>query len=189
MSKKTALIIVDMLFDFADPAGRVYYPQTGAILPRIASVKDELRASGALIVFIQHRHRKAKPDKMLAKVRPNCIEGSGGEEICGVLAPDPAGDYIVQKRRYSAFFGTDLDLILRENGIENAVIVGAKTNCCIRATVNDAFNYGYNVYVVRECVATNDETVNNVYLNDIAKYYGRVISGGELSELIRSGEL
>ena len=95
----------------------------------------------------------------------------------------------MQKRRYSSFFGTDLDLILRENNIKNIVLVGAKTNNCIHATVIDGYYLDYNVYVIRECVGTSDEETNNIYLRDIHKYLGKVISLDEFSELINTGTL
>ena len=108
-------------------------------------------------------------------MRPNCIEGTFGIEIDPMLEVDEKKDYVIRKRRYSGFFGTDLDLVLRENEVENVVVVGTKTNCCIRATVTDAFYLNYNPYVIRECVATNSETVNEVHLTDIDKYLGKVI--------------
>ena len=89
----------------------------------------------------------------------------------------------------SGFFGTDLDLVLRENGVENVIIVGTKTNCCIRATVTDAFYLNYNPYVIRECVATNSETVNEVHLTDIDKYLGKVIDMNTFSKMLEEGQL
>ena len=121
-------------------------------------------------------------------MRPNCIEGTFGVEIDPMLEVRPE-DYIIRKRRYSGFFGTDLDLVLRENEIKNLIIVGTKTNCCVRATVTDAFYYNYEPYVVRECVATNSETVNEVHLNDIDKYLGHVIDKKNLEELFLQGRL
>ena len=179
---QSALIVVDMVYDFTDENGLVYYPQNKQILPNIQKVIDNCRDNGALIIFMQHRYRQGKPDKNLVNMRPNCIEGSGGEAIDKSLTVKDE-DYVIQKRRYSAFFGTDLDLVLREHDIKNVIVVGTKTNCCIRATVNDAYHLDYNVYVVRECVATNDETVNNVHLTDIDKYFGRVVSMDELTRL------
>ena len=82
-----------------------------------------------------------------------------------------------------------MDLVLRENNIENLIVVGTKTNCCIRATVTDAFYYNYEPYVVRECVATNSETVNEVHLSDIDKYLGHVVNKKELKNLFLQGEL
>ena len=179
---RSALIVVDMVYDFTDENGLVYYPQNKEILPNIQKVIDNCRENDGLIIFMQHRYRAGKPDKNLVNMRPNCIEGSGGENIDKALTVLEQ-DYVIQKRRYSAFFGTDLDLVLREHDIKNVIVVGTKTNCCIRSTVNDAYHLDYNVYVVRECVATNDETVNNVHLTDIDKYFGSVVSMEELKRL------
>ena len=180
---KTALIIVDMVRDFTDPEGLVFYPENQKILPRIKKVLDESRKHELLIVFLQHCNRKDKVDKKAQSMRPNCIEGTFGIEIDPMLEVDEKKDYVIRKRRYSGFFGTDLDLVLRENEVENVVVVGTKTNCCIRATVTDAFYLNYNPYVIRECVATNSETVNEVHLTDIDKYLGKVIDMNTFSKM------
>ena len=186
---KTALIIVDMVKDFTDEDGLVFYPQNREILPRIKKVLDKCREKGTLIVFLQHCNRRGKLDKRAASMRPNCIEGSGGEDIDPMLEVDDEKDYVIKKRRYSGFFGTDLDLVLRENGVENVIIVGTKTNCCIRATVTDAFYLDYNGYVVSDCVATNSEVVNQVHLEDIDKYLGKVVDTETLFQMLDKGEL
>ena len=185
---KTALIIVDMVKDFTDPEGLVYYPQNREVLPKIARVLEESRRHGLLTIFLQHCYRKGKPDKNLVNMRPNCIEGSGGEDIDSMLEVREE-DYVIRKRRYSGFFGTDLDLVLRENGIRNVVIVGTKTNCCIRATVTDAYYLDYLPIVIRECVATNDPVVNEVHLTDIHKYFGKVLTMEEYFAALEGGEL
>ena len=172
---KTALLIVDMVRDFTDPDGLVFYPENRKILPEIKEVLELCRSKNCLIVYLRHCNRVGKFDKKAATMRTNCIEGTFGVEIDPMLEVKPE-DYIIQKRRYSGFFGTDLDLVLRENNIENLIVVGTKTNCCIRATVTDAFYYNYEPYVVRECVATNSETVNEVHLSDIDKYLGHVVN-------------
>jgi Isochorismatase family. len=186
---KTALIIVDMVRDFTSPDGKVFYPQNQAILPNIQKVLAKCREYGALIIFIRNSYRKDKYDKNLQTMRVNCIEGTGGDEIDPSLKVDPVKDYVIKKRRYSSFFGTDLDLVLRENGVKNVIVVGTKTNCCIRATVTDAYYLNYEVYVVSECVATNDETVNRVHLEDINKYLGHVVTMDELFEKFEGGIL
>ncbi|KMY51499.1 cysteine hydrolase family protein [Peribacillus loiseleuriae] len=183
----TALIVVDMVYDFAHPNGAVYYPQNEQILPRIRKVIDECRKHDCLIVFMQHSHREGKFDKELTMVRQNCIEGTGGDELMPELGVQDS-DFVIKKRRYSSFYGTDLDLVLREHNIKNVIICGTKTNCCIRATVNDAYHLNYDVIVPRECVATNDETVNDVHLTDIQKYLGRVFSMDELFKWLEGEE-
>ena len=185
----TALIVVDMVKDFTSPDGLVFYPQNREILPKIAQVVEKCREKGKIIIFLQHCYRKGKFDKNLENMRPNCIEGSGGEDIDPILRVDEEHDYVIKKRRYSGFFGTDLDLVLRENRIENVVIVGTKTNCCIRATVTDAYYLNYNAIVLSDCVATNSETVNEVHLTDINKYLGIVMDRNEFFEKLDNGEL
>ena len=185
---KTALLIVDMVKDFTDPQGLVFYPQNREILPKIRRVLDKCREKDVLIVFLQHCNRKGKFDRKAAAMRPNCIEGSGGEEIDPML-PVLESDYVIKKRRYSGFFSTDLDLVLREHDVKNVIIVGTKTNCCIRATVTDAFYLDYEGYVISDCVATNSETVNQVHLEDINKYLGHVIDTETLFHMLDEGTL
>lgn len=183
----TALVIVDMVRDFTDPDGLVFYPQNREVLPRIAEVLAKCREKGKLVIFLQHCNRAGKVDEKAAAMRPNCIEGTPGIEIDPMLEVDAERDYVIRKRRYSGFFGTDLDLVLRENGIRHLIVVGTKTNCCIRATVTDAFYLNYDPIVVRECVATNSDVVNQVHLDDIAKYLGRVVSEDELFSMLDEG--
>lgn len=188
-SSDTALLIVDMLNDFTQPEGLVYYPQNREVLPRIAEVLEWFRSREKLVVFLRQFTRAGKPDSKAAAMRPNSIEDTWGDEIDGMLTVDPERDYVIKKRRYSGFFGTDLDLVLREHGIKNVVLVGTKTNCCIRATATDAYYLDYNPIVVRECVATNSEAANEVNLEDIDKYLGRVITMDELAAELEGGEL
>ena len=101
---KSALIIVDMVRDFTDPNGLVYYPQNREILPQIRKVLDKCREKGLLIVFMQHCNRKGKVDRKAQAMRPNCIEGTFGVEIDPMLPVDEEKDYVIQKRRYSGFF-------------------------------------------------------------------------------------
>ncbi|MEG1179439.1 MAG: isochorismatase family cysteine hydrolase [Oscillospiraceae bacterium] len=186
--EKSALIIVDMVKDFTDENGLVFYPQNREILPKIKDVLEACRDKELLIIFLQHSYRKNKFDKNLKNMRPNCIEGSGGNQIDPMLTVKDK-DYVIKKRRYSGFVGTDLDMVLRENNIKNTIIIGTKTNCCIRATVTDAYNLDYTPVVIRECVATNDKTVNDVHLADIEKYFGKVITIDELKQKLEIGEI
>lgn len=186
---KTALLVVDMVYDFAHPEGLVYYPQNEAILPNIRKLIDKCRENHALIIFIVDSHRAGKYDAELEAVRKHCIHGTGGDEIMPCLGYNEETDFMVTKRRYSAFYGTDLDLILREHGVQNVIICGTKTNCCIRSTVHDAYYLSYKVIVPRNCVATNSDVVNDVHLTDIHKYYGSVLSEEELFKKLDGDEL
>ncbi|HHU12422.1 MAG TPA: cysteine hydrolase [Clostridiaceae bacterium] len=172
---KTALLVVDMVKDFTDPDGLVFYPQNREVLPVIKKVVDHFHDTNQLVIYLRHSYRAGKYDRNLEEMRPNCIAGTGGDEIDPML-PVLKQDYQVFKRRYSGFFGTDLDLILREHDIRRVVIVGTKTNCCIRATVTDAYYLDYRAVVLSDCVATNSDVVNEVHLQDIDKYLGTVMT-------------
>lgn len=186
---RTALIVVDMVKDFTQPDGAVFYPENRQVLPRIVEAVNRCRTHGVLIIYMRHSYRRGKVEKNLAHMRPCCMEGTGGDELDPLLPVDEETDYVIKKRRFSAFFGTDLEMVLRENGVENLIIVGTKTNCCIRATVTDAHYLGYEPIVLRDCVATNSDTVNQVHLEDIQKYMGSVITSQELFSMLEEGRL
>ncbi|MDD3140564.1 MAG: cysteine hydrolase [Lachnospiraceae bacterium] len=185
----TALIIVDMVYDFTNPLGKVYYPKTEEIIPSILELLSACRKNNCLIVFMQHRYRENKFDTNLLNMRPCCIEGSGGEEIDERFHVNKDTEYIIPKRRYSSFFGTDLDLVLRENKIKQIIVAGTKTNNCINATVLDANYLDYDTYVVKECVATSDDQTNEIYLRDMGKYLCNVISLESALGRLELGEL
>jgi nicotinamidase-related amidase len=85
-------------------------------------------------------------------VPPHCIEGTPGIDIVDELAPH-ADDFRIKKRRYSCFLGTDLDLLLRNLGIETLLVTGVDSNVCVLWTVGEAFQRDYHVRVVEDCVA------------------------------------
>ena len=91
----------------------------------------------------------------------------------------------LRKRRYSAFFGTDLALLLQEQRARRVVVAGVKTNVCIRATIQDAFAYGFEPVVSREAVNSNRSHLHEATLEDVERYFGRVVSLGETLDLLR----
>jgi ureidoacrylate peracid hydrolase len=84
-----------------------------------------------------------------------CEEGTWGAEWYEIL-PEP-GDAIVTKHRFSAFIGTDFDLILRAKGIESLILTGTRTNVCVESTARDAFMMDYYVVVLSDCTASGSE--------------------------------
>jgi len=94
-------------------------------------------------------------------------------------------DILVPKRRYSAFFGTDLDLHLRERQIATVLVAGVVTNICVRSTVHDAFFLGYEVVVPVECVAATSPQAQATSLYDIDTHYGTVAPLAQVLALLR----
>lgn len=184
---KNAVLVIDVVKDFTDPAGKVPHPQAAGIVPHIDAFVRDARAHNALIIWVIDQHRQGKPDWELENVRDHCTEGTPGVELAPPLAPQPQ-DYVINKRRYSAFFATDLDLILRDNHVDTVVLTGTKTNVCIRATAQDAFQRNYRVLVPRECVSTDKEHLQIANLEDINSYMGRVLPVAEVLAVLAGGE-
>ena len=136
---KTALVLVDVINDFFHPEGANYHPEYEPILASIKHILEAARQSGVMVVHTTESHIPGDhPDFEWDKLPPHCIEGSFSAQLVEAIEVLP-GEYRVTKRRFSAFFATDLDLILRETGVRRLLVVGVKTHVCVRATVQDAF--------------------------------------------------
>ncbi len=184
---RSAVLVIDVVRDFTDPNGKVPHADAAKIVPVIDRFVDAARAQGALIIWVIDSHRPGKADWELQNVRDHCTAGTPGVELAPPLEPAEA-DYVITKRRYSAFVGTDLDLILRDNRIDTVFLTGTKTNVCIRATAQDAFEHNYRVIVPRECVSTDKPHLHEANLEDISKYLGRVVSVDEALAALSSSK-
>lgn len=90
-------------------------------------------------------------------------DGSTGQEVIPQLAPQD-GDLMVKKYRSSAFWGTNLDMLLRSNGIESVVVTGCTTEGCVESTARDALFNDYYVVIVEDCVASDDRAQHEASL-------------------------
>src|SRR3989337_2331562 len=108
----TALVLIDVINDFFDPVGRNYHPSYEPILANIRRVLAAARRGGIAVIHCMEGHRPGV-DFEHRKLPVHCIVGEhDAEPAQGIEILD--GEVVVRKRRYSAFFGTDLDLVLRE---------------------------------------------------------------------------
>lgn len=182
---RPALIVVDAINAFYDPAGPLYYPAVQQTVQPIRSLLDQARGSRALIVHAVERHRPGLADFEWQKLPEHAVSGSFDGEIYPPFRPAGGPREIeVCKRRYSAFFGTDLGLVLREQGITTLVLAGVKTNVCVRATAQDAFAEGFSVIVPREATNSNRPHLAEASLEDIERYMGRVVGAAEAAGLL-----
>lgn len=107
------------------------------------------------------------------------MAGTWGAQIVDDLHHDETDHYLT-KRRFSAFFATDLDLLLRELDVRTAIITGVMTNICVRATVHDASFHGYRVIVPSDCGATTSQRDQDSTLDDIRHCFGSVTTAYQL---------
>ena len=172
--RQTAVLVIDMLNDFCKPGGAMVLPGYERLLSPQQTVIDAARRSGAAVIFVVDNHRQnVRRDREFLKRTPHCIENTWGAKVIDELGARPT-DLFVIKRRYSAFFGTDLDLTLRDLDIESLIIMGVVTNICVRSTVHDAFFLGYKVIVPEDCVAATGPREQDSSLYDIATHFGAV---------------
>lgn len=172
--RSTAVLVVDMLNEFCKPGGAMVLPGYERLIPPQRSVLDAARQSGSPIVFIVDAHRpNVRQDREFLKRTRHCIEGTWGAQVIDDLAPRP-DDLHVVKRRYSAFFNTDLDLTLKDSQVDTVIVFGVVTNICVRSTVHDAFFHGYQVIVPEDCVAATGPREQESSLYDIATHFGVV---------------
>ncbi len=162
-----------MIHDFADPSGALYCgPSMQRIIPVVASEISRARSSGEPVVYLTDNH--LEDDAEFKMFPPHAIAGTKGAEIIPSLAP-AAADTVIPKRRYSGFFGTDLDITLRERGVKTLRLVGDCTNICVLYTAADARNLGYDVEVVRDGVTSFDEEAHRDALRELEKTLGAKI--------------
>ena len=156
-----AILVVDMLNDFV--TGALGCDRAREIVPATARLLDAARAAGVPVIFCNDCHLPGI-DRELQLWGDHAIKGTPGADIIPELGPAPT-DYIVPKRRYSGFFQTDLDILLKELGVQTVVISGLHTHMCCRHTSADAYCLGYDVVVAKE--ATNAFTEED-YLGGLA---------------------
>ena len=101
----------------------------------------------------------------------HCVKDTKGAEVVDELAPKE-GDYIIPKRRYSAFFGTDLDAYLREMDISKLTLVGVCTNICVLYTTADARMLNYDVEVIKDAVSSFDKDAHEFALKEMVNTLG-----------------
>lgn len=168
-----ALIIVDMLNDFINEDGALYCGQTSRdIIPHIQAKLVESRKEHSLIVYLQdyHSFNDAEFDRFPVHAVANTI----GCEIIPELVVE-TDDIVIRKRRYSGFYGTNLDETLEKHKISVVEIVGVCTSICIMDTVGGLTNRGIKTIVPVSCVADFDQEMHKMALMRMKTLYGSTI--------------
>lgn len=176
-----ALINIDYTFDFIE--GNLPCGEAGmAIQDSIASITNEFVSKGELTVFAIDLHMlndSFHPESKLFP--PHNIKGTSGRELYGSLKEVyETNRYLpnvhwIDKTRYSAFAGTDLDLKLKERKINDVYLVGVCTDICVLHTAIDAYNKGYNIYIYKDAVASFNEAGHKWALEHFESTLGATI--------------
>lgn len=182
---KTALIVIDMQNSFLHPDGENYYPSAPNVITNCLDLIDHARKKDAIIVHVADRHRDGFDDFEDKRLPRHCVSGGFHAEYFDGFGPGMADHEIeIIKRRFSAFFATELALFLREQAVERVIICGVKTNVCVRATAQDAFANGFEVVVVEDATNSNREHLAAASLEDIKRYLGSLVSTVDAKALL-----
>ncbi|KAL6629543.1 hypothetical protein ACP70R_029308 [Stipagrostis hirtigluma subsp. patula] len=171
---ETAMLVIGMQKEFVDPATSSLALLAGeAILPAVAEAVAVARERGIFVVWVVREHEPSGRDVELfrrhfySSGKGPAVKGSRGAELADGLAIE-AGEYKLVKTRFSSFFATPLDSVLKASGIKNLVVVGVQTPNCIRQTVFDAVALDYEkVTVITDATAAAKPEIHSSNIRDM----------------------
>ena len=193
----TAILIIDMQKDLVydnylcDLAGRDL-TATRSVIPNLRQLLSLARAKNVMVCHVGFwtlpKNRSDSGAWLLQRKKSTyssdtlCIAGSEGAEFIDELKPIP-GELIIHKHRYSAFKGTNLDMVLRSQGIKTIIASGVSTNVCVESTLRDAFETGYHVCIPSDATASWDMSLHEATLATIRHRFGAVTTTNEIDNI------
>jgi len=176
-----ALLVIDMQKFFLDPESPTFTCGGLAILPTVKSVIKAFRDAGRPVIYTTHVHH---PNRLDAGIMGEwwegmCLEGSPESEVHPDIAPLP-GEKVVPKHRYSAFYNTDLETVLRCLKIEDLVITGIMTNMCCESTARDAYFRDYRVHFLADATGSVVEEMHVATLLNLAFGFAYITKAKEV---------
>lgn len=193
LSENSALLVVDIQqagVTSADQSGIAVMDGYADMTARAEHLVAAARQAGIPVVFIQELHRRDGVDfgrELDGDEGVHCVEGAPGTELWPSLRPEP-GDYYVPKRRYSAFFGTDMDILLSGLGTDTVVLIGSLTDVCVHYTFVDAHQRDLRARVVEDCVIGSSMAAHRASLAAMEYLqHGARCTTDEILEALRAG--
>jgi len=183
---KSALLVIDMQNFFLDPHSPTYTCGSTAILPNVKRLIEAFRRAGRPVIYTRHMHHPNKIDLGIMGWwwRGVCVEGTSESEIFREIAPLP-NEKVIEKHRYSAFYNTDLETILRCMKIEDLVISGIMTNLCCESTARDAYFRDYRVFFPADATGAVCEEMHVASLLNLAYGFSWITTTDTIIEQMR----
>ncbi len=181
-----ALLVIDLQNYFVEPTSHSFLPAVSAVLPNVQKLIAVFRQFKRPVIYTTHVH---KPDGSDAGIMgwwwgDMIREGHTEAEIHASIAPRP-DERIIKKHRYSAFYNTDLETVLRCAKIEDLVICGVMTNLCCESTARDAYFRDYRVFFLADATATVCEEMHLATLINLSYGFAHV---GRTEEILKAFE-
>jgi len=189
--QNAAVLVVDVQNDYCAPGGGlaelgVDMSAIEACVPKIAALVGGARQVGVPVIHIRTHHEPATESPVWRELRlrrsPNkprwCEPGTWGADFYYV-APQ-SGEVVITKHRYSGFIETDLDLILRSQGIASLIMTGVASNNCVECTARDGFMKDYYIVFVDDCTAATNSTIHVATLANMESLFGIVVQSAQV---------
>jgi nicotinamidase-related amidase len=188
LNPKTSALLV---MDFQVAIVEMVAEGKDGLLTQTAQLLEAARHAGMKVIYVVVGFRAGYPEmsprnQSFGPIRESgrFAAGAPGTDVHAAVAPK-AGDVIVTKHRVSAFAGTDLDMILRANGIETLVVAGIATSGVVLSTVRHAADADYKVVVVEDCCADRDAEVHRVLVGKVFPRQATIARAEELASSLR----
>ncbi len=191
--ESTALIIIDVQNDFCLPGYAVgkLGESLDAMPPMLKALGGLLKAGrdcGVFIVHVRASYDDVAISPPLAEQYGRrryfdglCLEGSAGIEFVDLVRPrEGDNETVITKHRYSAWWGTELDILLRANGIKSVVVCGVVTEGCVESTARDAFFNDYYVVAAMDCCASISQGRHEGAVDNIQRFFGRSVPAAQI---------
>jgi nicotinamidase-related amidase len=179
--EKSALLVIDMQDFFLDPKSPSFTCGGLAILPVLEQLIKAFREHQRPVIYTRHVHH---PDHLDSGIlgwwwEGMCIEGTPESEVHRAIAPLPS-EKVILKHRYSGFYNTDLETILRVLKIEDLVITGVMTNMCCESTARDAYFRDYRVFFPADGSGSINEEMHVASLLNLAFGFAYITSAEKI---------
>jgi len=198
----TALIVIDMQRDFIEPEG--LFGSLGIDLsmyaesrPRLAALLGAARKAGTAVMHLQNTALPDRKSDSPAQIRFNLrmhkdarrnqpplrytIPGTPGHEFAPEFVPRE-DEPVVRKYRSSGFWGTNLAMLLRSNGIKTVLVGGCTTEGCVESTARDAMFNDFYVVIAQDCVASDDKAQHDASML-LMRHRFDMASGAEIQRI------
>ncbi|HEY7419549.1 MAG TPA: isochorismatase family cysteine hydrolase [Ktedonobacteraceae bacterium] len=187
----TALLVMDMQTSIVNR-----YAQTGDIFTPIRTALDAARAASLPVIYVVVGFRPGAPEvssrnKSFSAIKQQLSSSSAlltTPEVHAAIAPQPT-DIVITKRRVSAFSGSDLEVVLRAQGISHLVLCGIATSGVVLSTLREAADRDYQLTVLADCCVDGDEEVQRVLLTKVFPRQAEVIQASEWAAQLKSGQI
>lgn len=199
--KTTAVVLIEFQNDFTSEGGALHGAVEGVMastkmLENAKKVADDARAAGATVIhapisFADGYHEITEhPYGILAGVVDNkaFVKGTWGAEIVDDLAPQPDDIVIEGKRGLDTFASTNLDFILRSKGIKTVALGGFLTNCCVESTMRSAYEKGFDVVTLTDCLAATSQAEHDNAIQYDYPMFSKPMTSSEFSSSLQGSD-